>query len=127
MATRLTREERAKAYAEVRKYALKDILGYLAMDAHNIARDHGFTYDNKDQQYALFHSEVSEGFETLRGPPGFCSSKIPDFTAEEEELADVVLRILGYSHAHGLRIAEAMFAKNEYNRTRPYKHGGKKF
>lgn len=114
------------AINRVRLHALKDVVGYLAMDSHRVAIDHGFDYNNKSQQYALFHSEVSEAFETLRNP-GEPSEKIAGFTNEEEELADVVLRILGYSHAHGLRTIEAMFHKNEYNRQRPYKHGGKKF
>lgn len=118
--------DRVAAVNRIRLYALKDVLGYLQWDAHTIARDHGFNYDDKSQQYALFHSEVSEAFETLRNP-GVVSDKIPGFTHEEEELADVILRILGYSQAHGLRTIEAMFHKNEYNRNRPYKHGGKQF
>ena len=116
--------ERHEAYVHLRTMALKDSIDYLSADAHRIALDHGFDYRDQSRYYALFHSEVSEAFEAFRaGNP--LSEKIPGFTQEEEELADVVLRILGYGHAHQLRIAEAMFAKNEYNRHRPYKHGKK--
>ena len=45
----------------------------------------------------------------------------------EVELADVVIRILDMAEARGWRVAEAMVAKHEFNRSREWKHGGKKF
>jgi NTP pyrophosphatase (non-canonical NTP hydrolase) len=52
---------------------------------------------------------------------------IPEFTELEAELADVVLRTMNYAESKGLRLAEAIVAKSEYNNKRPFKHGGKKF
>jgi NTP pyrophosphatase (non-canonical NTP hydrolase) len=70
--------------------------------------------------------EVVETQDALRvgNPP---SEKIPYYTSEEEELADVVLRVMDYAASNNLRIAEAMLAKMTYNSTRPFRHGGKLF
>ena len=51
------------------------------------------------------------------------SEHIPDFTGVEEELADVIIRILDYSAARNLRLWEAVRAKMAYNETRPVRHG----
>jgi len=99
-------------------------------DAMQIAIEHGWivkdTPEDKGLKIALMHSELSEALEAVRvGDPK--SEKIPDFTLLEEELADVVLRIMNFGGQLGLRIAEAIVAKDEYNSKRPYKHGGKAF
>lgn len=41
------------------------------------------------------------------------------------ELADCILRILDYCGRVGIDIEAVVKAKHEYNKTRPYKHGGK--
>lgn len=100
----------------------------LAKDIYRIARDHGWWEGerNDGELIALMHSELSEALEGLRhdNPP---SEHIPEFSAVEEEFADVIIRILDMSQARGYRIGEAVLAKMEFNRNRPYKHGGKKF
>lgn len=80
---------------------------------------------NDGELIALMHSELSEGLEALR--KGLPSDHIPEFSGIEEELADVVIRIMDYSQQRGLRVALAIEAKMTYNKTRAYKHGGKKF
>jgi len=55
---------------------------------------------------ALIHSEVSECLEYLRHDNPV-SDHVPEISGAEEELADVIIRIM--------------------DKTRPYKHGGKKF
>ncbi len=41
------------------------------------------------------------------------------------EAGDAILRILDLCAAAGYDIGEAILRKHEYNKTRPYKHGGK--
>jgi len=99
-------------------------------NAARIAKEHGWivedTPEDKAVKIALMHSELSEALEAVRtGNPQ--SEKIPEFTLLEEELADVVLRIMNFGGQLGLRISEAIIAKDEYNGNRPYKHGGKAF
>lgn len=73
---------------------------------------------------ALKHSELSEALENIRH--GYePDDKIPEFTGEEAEYADTIIRIMDTAHAHKLRVAEAIIAKMAMNKTRAYKHGGK--
>jgi NTP pyrophosphatase (non-canonical NTP hydrolase) len=67
-----------------------------------------------------YPEQISGGFRNtesilLRKPCGIPS-----------ELADVIIRILDFSGAHNIDIGRAVEEKMAYNRTRPYKHGGKK-
>jgi NTP pyrophosphatase (non-canonical NTP hydrolase) len=71
------------------------------------------------------HSELSEALEAIRhgNPP---DDKIPAFSGLEAELADVIIRIMDTAAHKQLRIGEAIIEKIRFNRTRPYRHGGKK-
>lgn len=93
---------------------------------HDTAIDKGFNYDDELSKLLMIHTEVSEATEALRkgNPP---DDKIPQFSGVEAELADVVLRVLGYAHSRGYRVAEAIVAKHKYNTTRSPMHGGKLF
>ena len=79
---------------------------------------------NKLELLCLLHSEISEACEAYRdnNPP----ARMKGFSSVEEELADVVIRIMDMAAAFGYDIAGAIVAKSEYNKTRPYRHGGKK-
>lgn len=66
---------------------------------------------------ALVMSELGETLEAVRknlGP----DSHIPEFTSEEAEVADAVIRLMNYAKDRKLRLAEAIVAKNEFNRNR---------
>lgn len=78
------------------------------------------------ESIALMHSELSEALEADRqgNPP---DDKIPEFSGLEAELADVIIRILDFAESRNLDVVGAMMVKNEFNKTRSYKHGGKKY
>lgn len=105
-------------------YAWKSLSTYV----HDIAKEKGW-WDkerNDGEIIALMHSELSEALEGLRhgNKP---SEHIPEFSAVEEEYADVVIRIMDHASARGYDIANAILAKIEYNVGRERMHGGKKF
>lgn len=66
---------------------------------------------------ALIHSEVSEALEAFRNH---------DKENFVEELADVLIRVLDCSSGLGLDMDAAVRAKLEKNKTRGFRHGGKR-
>ena len=65
---------------------------------------------------ALIHSEVAEATEAVR------KGNEPNF---EEELADVVIRVLDLCEGLGIGLDARIAEKLEKNRTRGLRHGGK--
>lgn len=100
-------------------------LDELAVCINNWAVKKGF-YDvdnrNQGELIALMHSELSEALEAIRigNPP---CEKIPEISSLEEEMADILIRVLDYCAFANIRIGFATAKKMEYNETRPHKHG----
>lgn len=94
---------------------------------HRIAVEHGWWESPRaiGEVLMLMVTELSEVMEAYRaGNPE--SDKIPGFSRIEEELADVVIRLLDFAGETGLDIEGALRAKMAYNEHRPYRHGGKR-
>jgi len=101
---------------------------YIIADAKATAHKSGFTHtpEQDGEKIALCHSELSEALESLRhGDPA--DDKIPEFTGSEAEFADTIIRICNFAAMRGQRLGAAIVAKLKYNRTRSFRHGGKKF
>lgn len=98
----------------------------MAGYVHEIAIDKGWWDSERSdgEIIALMHSELSEALEGLRHG-NLQSEHIPEFSEVEEELADVIIRIMDYSKRRGYRVGDAIVEKINFNSTRPYKHGKK--
>lgn len=107
---------------------LRSALAAFQSDVHITAVEHGWHEKPRSmgESIALMHSELSEALEAARhgNPP---DDKVPEYDGISAEFADVIIRILDTAEASGLNVIGALIAKAEYNKSRPYKHGGKKF
>lgn len=75
----------------------------------------------KMEKLGLVVTEIAEAMEGIRKPAR--SDHIPEFSLEEEELADAMIRLLDYAGGFNLRLGEAIAAKLKFNASRPPKHG----
>ena len=96
---------------------LRVMMNELAMMIHENAVDKGF-YDDRvpfPQSIALIHSEASEALEAHRN-----AQPVADI---EEEMADIVIRVMDTCAYHGFDIGGAIVAKMAKNKGRSKKHG----
>ncbi len=128
----------------------------LAKEVHQNAVKHGWWDENRTfgDIIALCHSELSEALEEhrkgheskeiyyhciyhdtrLKCPDKFDGCQYGKNIGCNErkaegipiELADCIIRILDYCGHEGIDIEHAIQIKHEYNKNRPYRHGGKK-
>lgn len=77
---------------------------------------------NMGELFALIHSEVSKAFEAYWRHDG-SDDKVPNYSALEIEMADVLIRCMDLSAARHMNLGAALVAKMAYNETRPHKHG----
>lgn len=117
----------------------KTTLNELAAAIHENAVVHGWWDEPRTfpEVIALIHSELSESLEEYRDgkPPVYytqnSTSVVPiGFAKKPEgmavELADAIIRILDYCGREQIDIDAIVREKHEYNKIRPYRHGGKK-
>lgn len=113
-------------FLDKRQEMLAYSINELSKECYEISKSKGFHEQERNfgECVALMHSELSEALESHRhGDPK--DEKCPDFTNTEIEFADCMIRIMDFCSVKGYRLGEAIRAKMEYNKTRPYKHGKK--
>lgn len=111
-------EQTPKAFSEIQK------------EVHTLAKEKGWWDPDKlrsvGDTFMLMCSEVHEAYEAYRSGHAF---EIFYEKGKPEgvpiELADAVIRIMDFCEAQNIDLEEAIRIKHEFNKTRPYRHGGK--
>ena len=102
----------------------------ISKEIHKNAIAHGWWDEERTfpELLCLVHSEVSEALEDYRN--GLPIDKIVygengKVNGIPSELADIVIRVFDVCEHYGIDIEKVILEKHEFNKTRPYKHGGK--
>ena len=90
---------------------------------------HDNEVEKTDSEYLLnINCEVAEAWESQR-------NKEPEIWTRENgkpegmwaELGDVIMRIVDYAEEKDIDLEYLIIRKNEYNKSRGYRHGGKRY
>jgi NTP pyrophosphatase (non-canonical NTP hydrolase) len=104
-------------------------LNALAAEIHQTAKEKGWWEDDSRSfgvQLALMHSELSEALEAWREHHSWFYLQDGKPEGIGVELVDCIIRILDTLQANSVDIDVVIRAKMDYNKTRPWKHGGKR-
>ena len=91
----------------------------MSEEVHRNAVDHGWWEGVRPipELLCLVHSEVSEALEAYR------KGDTKNFA---EELADIVIRVMDMAQGFDIDLEREIIRKHEINKSREYRHGGKK-
>lgn len=97
------------------------MINNLCQEAYETAKEHGWHDEPREMGtiLCLIHGEISEAMEADRRREGW--------DRVTEELADACIRIFDLCGSLNLNLEKAILEKMEFNKTRPYKHGGKAY
>ena len=116
---------------------LRLVINCFAAEVHQNAIEHGWWEEggafeverNFGELIALCHAELSGALEQYRAGHDMKETYYGDDDKPEgipSELADVILRILDMCAHYRIDIGGMLVEKSTFNKTRSYKHGGKK-
>jgi len=136
-------EEEVLALLVELKQRRESDISEMVKSVHQNAKEHGWWEEERlfGEIIALCHSELSEALEEHRNNRkpneiyyrdskngATATWKSENFNKPEGvpiELADVIIRIFDYCGHANIDIKSAIVEKMQYNKGRPYKHGGK--
>jgi hypothetical protein len=99
----------------------------LVAESYRTAKEHGWWDGQRPvlECLVLVHSEISEAVEAYRDSR--MNMEVVNGKPEGlvVELADAVIRIADLCGAYNLDLSGAVSAKLVYNKTRPFRHGGR--
>lgn len=118
-----------------------ETINEIAQKVHDLAWLKGWHSESETRDEFVeracnnLHDEISELHEAWRNnkldhqcdkAKKMIAAGLEPLTCLEEEMADIVIRVLDNCQKLGVNIQRAIEIKHAFNVTRPYRHGGKR-